>query len=260
MLYSKSSRKMTAENLHTKEIESIPRYLYIGLVGPVGAGKSTIGDLMTQFLSVPSYPVTKFEERYDENPFLTDFYASPKEFSFKSQVFFLESKVRQLKVVSEDLARGSVVVDPALEMDRIFARTQAMMGWMSEGELSTYEALHDSLKDQQGIIDPDLYIVVNAPADIIRQRVKERGRDFELRLLSEQPEYFDRLCDQVDSYAKSIKTIPVINIDSQRRDFVNTPHGRWDAMSEIMAWTGYYFRDNHRNSSKESKLIIPSFL
>lgn len=252
---------MVVEILEQKEIiVDKSRYLYMGIVGPVGAGKSTISELMVQFLNVPDYPVAKFEEHYQENPFLSDFYRDPEKFSFKSQVFFLESKVRQLKDIRKNLASGSIVMDPALEMDRIFARTQASVGLMSAGELDTYEKLYDSLKEQQGIIDPDLYIVVNAPPDVIRQRVKQRGREFELKLLEERPDYFDELCRQVEGFTRSVKTSPMININSERMNFVNTPHGRWNAIREIMSWSGYYFRDNNKIGTDGSELIIPSFL
>lgn len=236
------------------------RYPLIGVLGPMGSGKSTLTDLVVQLWNVPDYPVGKCEEFYEGNPFLNDFYNEPERYSFRSQTFFLESKIRQLKEVMPNLSQESIIVDPALEMDRIFARTQAGVGWMTDAELVVYENLYDVLKAERGIVDPDLYIVVNTSPDVIRQRVKERGREFELKILRDRPDYFDKLCDQVTEFAKNSPKAPVINIDSQRLNYVSTPYGRWNAVNEVMDWTSYYFRKDGNQGSDGSKLILPSFL
>ncbi|OGM27240.1 hypothetical protein A2692_02880, partial [Candidatus Woesebacteria bacterium RIFCSPHIGHO2_01_FULL_39_95] len=248
---------MAAENLELKErIDNNLRYPLIGVVGPMGSGKSTLSELMVQLWNVPDYPVRKCEELYEENPFLSDFYRDPKRYSFSCQTFFLESKARQLTKIMPNLSQGSIIVDPALEMDRIFARTQASVGWMTDAELAMYENLYDLLIEERGIIDPDLYLVVNASPDVIRQRVKERGREFELKILRDRPDYFDNLCYQVADFAKNSPKAPVINIDSQRLNYVSTPYGRWNAVNEVMVWSSYYFRRDGSCGSDGSKLIL----
>ncbi len=238
------------------------RYPLIGIVGPMGAGKSTLGGLLVTNLSVPGFGVTKFEEEYPENPFLAKFYEDPHSYSFQSQAFFLESKAKQLREVMPLLSQGSVIVDPAIEMDRIFAQTQNVMGWMSNDEFATYRGLYDALVAENQIVRPDFFVVVNAPHETLKERILERGRDFELRVLTEHPEYLEVLHRQVENFARGgISGGSVIYIDSQRYNFVDSPQGRWVAVGQVLDWMSYYHaRSQDGRGANGDKLIMPSFI
>ena len=166
------------EILARAEQETRPRHTRIGLMGPVGAGKTTLGKLLGE-----KWGGNLVEEDFGKNPYLKDFYESPKQLSFKSQTWFLVQKVNQLT----QLESGSIeIIDPALEMDFLYAQVHFKMEWMNDSEWELYKTLYDTYVTTLNIRPPDVYVSVNAPLDVLKQRIKERGREFELKMLEEK--------------------------------------------------------------------------
>lgn len=167
-----------------------------GVLGPIGAGKSTISKLLGERLGVPV-----IEERFSENPFLENFYANPKEWSYKSQTWFLTEKIKQLSEL--DFSR-SQIIDPALEMDLIYAQTLHKIGFMEQREFNlykdTFDGIYDYLKEEGKIKKPDIFLVVNAPSSVLEKRIRERGRPYELVMLRKYPSYLANLKRNVEMF------------------------------------------------------------
>ncbi len=89
--------------------------LVIGAIGCLASGKTT---LITELGR--RWNLTPVEEKYPDNPFLAKFYEEPAEYSYKSQTFFLLSKVKQLKEIDRTKVN---LIDPALTMDFLYAKT-----------------------------------------------------------------------------------------------------------------------------------------
>lgn len=242
----------------------VARYPLIGLVGSLASGKTTLKDLIGMHWNVPTYKVLLFEEHYPANPYLEKFYREPEKYCFDSEMFFLRSKIDQLRQINSQLSQAAVVVDPALQMDYIFAMAQLKMGWMKENEFYWYTGEYLRLKEENHIMDPDIYAVVYADPNIVRERVRQRGRPFEQKVLETHPEYFDYLGELVYDFWRrnNGRDTAVFKIDSGRSDFVNTPQGRSGVVSDVGNWIAYCM-DSRRMDGKGmdgSPLILPKFI
>jgi deoxyguanosine kinase len=254
---------LSKERELSKEKEKIYRYPLFGLVGPMGSGKSELAKIISNYLSVPEYKIKWFREKFLGNPFLKDFYDNPAQtgVSFNCETFFLKTKVDQIKKVTPILQQKSVIVDPSFEGDKIFAKAQEEMDWMTKEEYTTYSRLLDTYKDHYQIPEPDIFIVVNASSDIIMERIRKRGRKFEQSFLERYPDYFVKLSELSDRFYRNTQDIkPVIRIDSGKIDFVNKPDGKWMVVKEIGNWLGYYSRNLNGNNEEWNNLILPNFI
>jgi deoxyadenosine/deoxycytidine kinase len=166
--------------------------LVIGIIGPTGAGKSTFSKLLGEKLGIEVV-----EENFTENPYLKNFYEKPREFSYLSQEWFLNEKVKQLADLDY---RKSVIIDPALEMDLIYAETLHKINFMSDSDFEKYKRLFTFLREEFAIRKPDLQIVVNAKPPVLEERIKKRGRESELIMLKKYPSYLANLYRSVESF------------------------------------------------------------
>ncbi|KKU10136.1 MAG: Deoxynucleoside kinase [Candidatus Woesebacteria bacterium GW2011_GWB1_45_5] len=164
----------------------------IGVLGPIGSGKSTLCRILSERLNVE-----RIEENFSENPFLKDFYKNPQQFSFRSQLWFLKSTVDQLMEIRENRTR---ILDPANEMNFLYAETHRRLGWMSKHEFEIYNKLYVVLTEKSGIKTPDLYLCINAKLSVLQERIIKRGRPFELTMLKNHPHYLSNLSAEVDAF------------------------------------------------------------
>lgn len=182
------------ERVENKErIEKKP--LVIGMVGCLASGKTTLSKELGS-----RWGMEPIEEKFPENPFLAKFYENPTEFSFRSQMFFLTSKVEQLKGVEKNKV---ALFDPGLTMDFLYAKTHHMMGWMNDGEWNLYQDVFYALSRSGSLLYPDMHIVVIANQEDLRKRIVDRGRKYERWILENYPEYLEKLVKSVDDWSRN---------------------------------------------------------
>jgi len=206
-----------SSELKIQETEKkLSRHLRIGIIGSIASGKTEIARLLGSRWLESEH----IEECYGDNPYLKDFYENPHENSFSSQFWFLEQKIRQLSVLE---GKKTEIIDPSLEMDRIYAQTQNSIGWMNPDEWNLYQDWFDTLVAEKKIARPDYYLVVNAPQEVLLSRVEERikkgGRDFERWILERYPEYLVKLSGNVKSWRLENRNLPILEIDTGHCDF-----------------------------------------
>ena len=182
---------------------------YVVLAGNIGAGKSTLVQLICERLGWEPYyePVT-------ENPYLADFYGDMGRWAFHSQVFFLTYRARAHRALM-DIPR-SVVQDRSFYEDaEVFARALHRQGAMSDREWETYTGLYRTLTTL--LTPPDLVVYLRASVPTLRRRIEQRGRDFEARITDA---YLDGLNALYEEWITGFHLAPVLVVPSDRLDFV----------------------------------------
>jgi deoxyadenosine/deoxycytidine kinase len=201
------------------EHEPLPRHLRIGMMGAIGAGKSTLAQLLGDRWSVA--PIT---ENYQDNKYLPLFYSDPRRWGYESQKFFLESKVSQLT----GLDGGSTeILDPAKEMDTdVYLVAIYRMGWMTRRQLAKYRTLHQKLTEGK-TLEPDIFVVVRASAQTLLSRIERRieedpHRIFERWILNGHQDYVRELVVTLDEWVDDARSkVPIIEISSEFHNFTS---------------------------------------
>ena len=192
---------------------------YIVVEGPIGVGKTSLVELIGE-----NFGSRAVLERVTENPFLPSFYQNPKRFAFQAQMFFLLSRYQQQRELSQqDLFSQSIVCDYLFAKDRIFASVN-----LDEDELALYQQIYE-LMDQR-IPRPDLVIYLQAPTEVLRQRIKFRGRGYEREI---SREYIEAINEAYNRFFFSYNATPLLIINTAEVDFVRNPEDFQDLVREI---------------------------
>lgn len=118
-----------------------PKKAFLAVAGNIGSGKSSLTRLLSQRMKW-----TPFFESVEDNPYLSDFYADMKRWSFNLQVYFLSNRFRSHKAISE--GPESVILDRVIYEDaEIFARNLFEIGKMDERDYRNYVALYEVMTE-----------------------------------------------------------------------------------------------------------------
>ena len=239
------SPEQRGENLSSPERKK--RHLLIGIHGATGVGKTTLAELLGE-----KFEVKIFEEKFRENPFLEKFYADPPRWSFHSQSFFIKEKIGQMLLLPKLLETEPAIVDPTDWQDaEIYAWVQFQMGWMTAEEYKTYFLLYGELIKTKEIPTPDLVISVHAPAAVIIERIKERGRKYELWMLENYPDYFPRIAKRTEEWAEeNPHGVPIITVDAYKNNYADDPFGIFKVVSDIQ-------REVYAKIGDVEKVVLP---
>ncbi|MFO7593739.1 MAG: deoxynucleoside kinase [Pseudomonadota bacterium] len=162
---------------------SDPRFIVVE--GPIGVGKTTLAHRLAE-----TFGCELLLEGAEENPFLERFYDDPRGAALPTQMFFLFQRARQMQELRQaDMFEPVRVADFMLEKDRLFAELT-----LDRDELRLYEQAYDlvTLDAPQ----PDLVIYLQAPVEVLMQRVARRARPGEEHMVS------DYLRSVSDAYAR----------------------------------------------------------
>ena len=138
--------------------------------GVVGVGKSTLGKLIAE-----KYSMIFFEEPVVNNPILDKFYYDKKRYSFPLQIFFLNKRFKAMK---EAAKINKCVMDRSIYGDVIFSRMLMEDGDMTHEEFELYEELLYNMLEH--IQKPKLMIYLETSVDSAMEKIKKRGREYEL--------------------------------------------------------------------------------
>jgi deoxyguanosine kinase len=179
---------------------------YVAIEGPIGVGKTTLARLVHQQLEAEL-----LLEVFEENPFLSDFYADRAKYAFQTQIFFLLSRYRQQhEVIARVLQHSSLVSDYTFAKDELFAKLN-----LCNDEMAVYETLHGVLAEKIPL--PDLVVYLKADLDMLLERIQIRDRTYE-RAMS--PEYMADLIRAYDAFFASYNQTPVLTLDTNDLNFV----------------------------------------
>jgi deoxyguanosine kinase len=173
-------------------------YKYIAIEGNIGAGKSTLAQMLADRTNSVFLP-----EQFEENPFLRDFYTDKERYGFTVELSFLEERFRN---VQQALAAGKpVVADYLWEKSMVFARVN-----LKGAELQLFERLYQVLA--ASIPVPDLVIYLHRSYETLHKQISRRGRDFEKGI---QPEYLQQLGAGYQHFFSKENRMPVLWINHE---------------------------------------------
>ena len=184
--------------------------LFIAVAGNIGAGKSSLTRLLAeQFQWVPYF------ESVDDNPYLKDFYADMKRWSFHLQMYFLANRFKNHKLMVE--SGESVIQDRSIYEDaEIFARNLFEMGNMEERDYTNYVSLFHVMMEY--LKPPDLMVYLRTSVDTLVKQISRRGRSFEQGI---QRGYLELLNRHYEDWIARYTVGPLLIIESDKLDFVN---------------------------------------
>jgi deoxyguanosine kinase len=195
------------------------RYNYIVVEGVIGVGKTSLCNLLAERLGGRCVL-----ENFESNPFIKDFYKSPRSFAFKTQLYYLISRFQQnLEMPLPDLFDSPLVVDYLFQKDRIFASVN-----LDDNELELYNLICSVLEPKVRV--PDLVVYLQATTDRLMERITKRGRDYE-RSISR--EYLDALNTAYDDFFFHYSSAPVFIVNTDEIDFVKNNFHFRDLVARI---------------------------
>jgi len=185
--------------------------MHIAIVGNIGAGKTTLTELLSgHFNWEPQY------ETVDDNPYLEDFYRDMKRWAFNLQIYFLNSRFRhivELQKRNVDIVQDRTIYEDAY----IFAENLFDMGLMSERDFKNYSAIFESIVSY--IRPPDLLIYLRASVPTLVDNIQLRGREYEsgIRL-----DYLSKLNEKYEKWISSYRDGKLMILDKDKLDFANS--------------------------------------
>jgi deoxyadenosine/deoxycytidine kinase len=186
--------------------------IFVAVAGNIGTGKTTLTKMLSQRFGWEAH-----FEVVAENPYLADFYRDMRRYSFPLQIFFLNSRFKAHQMVTE--RTNSAIQDRTIYEDAaIFARNLFEQGQMEERDYQNYLELY---RVMAGFLNPpDLIIYLRKSLPKLKERIAQRGRDYEKNIpdeyLSSLNRYYD---DWMDSYDVGKKLI----VESDHLDFIDRP-------------------------------------
>ena len=185
--------------------------MYIAIEGVIGVGKTTLARLLA-----PSFEAELLLEIFEENPFLSDFYADRERYAFQTQIFFLLSCYhQQRRGVTTIMDTGkSLISDYTFAKDSLFAHIN-----LKGDELEMYRRVHEALAEK--IVMPDLLVHLRADTDVLMQRIAFRDRSYERNIERAYIEELNRAYE--DFFSRPFDSTPVLTIDTNPLDFVHFP-------------------------------------
>lgn len=187
--------------------KELPRF--IAVEGPIGAGKTTL----TKYLA-ETFNYETLLEKAEDNPFLERFYADERNSALPTQLFFLFQRAGQLNELQQgDLFEPVRVADFLIDKDQLFAEIT-----LGEEEFKLYQQVYNHVT-----IDapkPDLVIYLQAPVDVLLERIDRRGINAEKSITAE---YLQALNEAYARFFHFYDQSPLLIVNASEFDWVNNP-------------------------------------
>ncbi len=190
---------------------------YVAVEGPIGVGKTTLANKLAQ-----TFDYALLREPAEENPFLDRYYREGKRHALPTQLFFLLHRARQISDIrDQDLLAPNLVADFLMEKDELFARLV-----LDDQEFGLYQQIQASLAIEPPT--PDLVIYLQAPADVLLDRIRRRGIDAEREITAD---YLNALIDSYTEFFHFYNAAPLLVVNATEIDFANNAQ-HFDALLE----------------------------
>lgn len=186
--------------------------MHVAIAGNIGAGKTTLTKLLAKHY--------KWEAQLEDvvdNPYLDDFYNQMERWSFNLQVYFLNSRFRQVAQIREsgkDIIQDRTIYEDA----HIFAPNLHAMGLMTNRDFENYSSLFELM--ESFVKGPDLLIYLRSSISNLVSQIHKRGRDYENSI---SIDYLSRLNERYEAWISKYDKGNLLIIDVDNLDFVSNP-------------------------------------
>lgn len=192
---------------------------YIAIEGPIGVGKTSLARRVATSLGAQAVL-----EQAAQNPFLERFYKNPRAGALPTQLYFLLQRAQQLAALKQqDLFAPARVADYLLEKDRLFARVT-----LDDAEYALYEQLYAKLDIQAP--KPDLVVYLQAPVDVLLERITKRGVDYEQYI---DRQYLERLNEAYARLFHEFEAAPLLIVNAASIDPIANQHDYEELLAAI---------------------------
>jgi len=198
--------------------------MHVAVAGNIGAGKTTLTKLLAKHF--------KWEPQLEDvvdNPYLDDFYNQMERWSFNLQVYFLNSRFRQVSQIRQsgkDIIQDRTIYEDA----HIFAPNLHAMGLMTNRDYENYRSLFDLM--ESFVEGPDLLIYLRSSIPNLVSQIHKRGRDYENTI---SIDYLSRLNERYEAWIHGYDKGNLLIIDVDNLDFVANPEDLGDIINRIDA-------------------------
>ncbi len=184
---------------------SIPRY--IAVEGPIGVGKTSLAKRLAK-----SFNYEILLEKSEDNPFLERFYRDPRQMALATQLFFLFQRAQQIQDLrQDDMFQPVRVADFLMEKDRLFARQN-----LDTDEFKLYQNVYEHLTIDAP--QPDLVIYLQAPVEVLIERIQKRGIQPEQLI---EKRYLENLSNAYTEFFHYYDDSTLLMVNSAEIDLVN---------------------------------------
>ncbi len=198
--------------------------MHVAIAGNIGAGKTTL----TKLLSKHYRWEAQFEDVVD-NPYLDDFYTQMERWSFNLQIYFLNSRFRQILEIRE--SGKKIIQDRTIYEDaHIFAPNLHAMGLMTNRDFENYSSLFELMESL--VQPPDLLIYLRSDISNLVAQIHKRGREYENSI---SIDYLSRLNERYEAWIHGYTKGKLLIIDVDRLDFVDNPEDLGEVINKVDA-------------------------
>ncbi|QNK76384.1 deoxynucleoside kinase [Winogradskyella undariae] len=198
--------------------------MHVAIAGNIGAGKTTLTKLLAKHF--------KWEAQLEDvvdNPYLDDFYNQMERWSFNLQVYFLNSRFRQVNQIRD--SGKEIIQDRTIYEDaHIFAPNLHAMGLMTNRDFENYSSLFQLMESY--VKGPDLLIYLRSSIPNLVNQIHKRGRDYENTI---SIDYLSRLNERYEAWISKYDKGNLLIIDVDNLDFVDNPEDLGDIINRIDA-------------------------
>ena len=176
--------------------------MHIAIAGNIGSGKTTLTRLLAKH-----FGWTPHFEEVDHNPYLDSFYEDMQRWSFNIQIFFLNSRFRQvidIRNSGKDVIQDRTIYEDAM----IFAPNLYSMGLMESRDFENYRSLFDLMA--KFLQAPDLLIYLRASVPTLMRQIAKRNRDYEQSI---RLDYLSNLNERYEEWINGYKEGKLLIID-----------------------------------------------
>lgn len=184
--------------------------MHIAIAGNIGSGKTTLTRLLAKH-----FGWTPHFEEVDHNPYLDSFYEDMQRWSFNIQIFFLNSRFRQvidIRNSGKDVIQDRTIYEDAM----IFAPNLYSMGLMESRDFENYRSLFELMS--KFLQAPDLLIYLRASVPTLIRQIAKRNRDYEQSI---RLDYLSNLNDRYEEWISNYKEGKLLIIESDKLELEN---------------------------------------